>query len=406
MPRARRCRCGERIPTAGTSAVCRACGRVVARHTAGPALVLAGLCALSAAGGVAFGLHVRSRAPATADSPGPVVPPPVARAPAGNAPPVRPAGPVPPAIAVPPSAPPADPLPAPLRTPPVEGILVPVPVGRYRVGESFDQEVTVSRRAALLVLGVGTPQTAEYTFTSRLTVESIGPDGSLTVNQRIEGTRLVTCDPAGRAGVEDALRKARGATFRIAVGPGGEITSLTGPAEAPRVAEGFDPGGGQTFRVWSLLDADGWKELAGLTFFQPGRPLVAGATWTRPLVHSWGPLGNWTGRTRYTAAGRRDGADRIDYAHELTFRPPPAGGGLPFRVVRADFAAPAAGGVIRYDAARGRVESAEETFRVRGAVTVAAGGVETTAGVEEVQVFRLRLPRADARLLGDRPAGR
>jgi len=402
MSRARRCRCGERIPTAGTSIVCRGCGRAVARRAVGPALILAGLCVLSAAGGVGFGLHVRSRAPASAESP--VVSLPAARAPAEIIPPVRPPEPVTLPVATPTPAP--DPPPAPPRTQPAEGILAPVPVGRYRVGESFDQEVSVSRRSALRVLGVGAPQAAEYTFTSRLTVETVGPDARLTVKQRVEGTRLVTCDPAARAELEDALRKARGATFTITVGPGGEVSSLKGPADAPRVAEGLDPGGGQTFRVWSLLDADGWKELAGLTFFQPGRPLAAGETWFRPLVHSWGPLGSWAGRTRYTAAGRRDGAERIDYAHELTYRPPAAGGGLPFRVVRADFSAPTAGGVIRYDAARGRVESAEETFRVRGAVTVAVGGVETAAGVEEVQVFRLRLPVADARLLGDRPAGR
>ncbi|HYH67755.1 MAG TPA: hypothetical protein VD866_23865 [Urbifossiella sp.] len=400
MSRARRCRCGERIPTAGTAVVCRGCGRAVAGRAVGPALILAGLCVLSAAGGVGFGLHVRSRAPASAEAP--VVPPPAARAPVENAPPERLPEPVPPPVA----APVAEPPPAPPRTPPAEGVLAPVTVGRYRVGESFDQEVSVSRRSALRVLGVGAPQAAEYTFTSRLTVETVGADEGLTVKQRVEGTRLVTCDPAARAELEDALRKARGATFTITVGPGGGVTGLKGPADAPRVAEGLDPGGAQTFRVWSLLDADGWKELAGLTFFQPGRPLAAGETWFRPLVHNWGPLGSWAGRTRYTAAGRRDGAERIDYAHELTYRPPPAGGGLPFRVVRAEFSAPTGGGVIRYDAARGRVESAEETFRVRGAVTVAVGGVETAAGVEEVQVFRLRLPTADARLLGDRPAGR
>lgn len=404
MSRARRCRCGERIPTAGTAAVCRACGRAVCRRAAGPVLILAGLCALSAAGGVGFGLHVRSRAPASADSPAPVTPP-VARTPTEIAPPPRSVRPVPPPVAVTPPAPAAVPPPAPPRSAPVEGVLAPVVVGRYRVGETFEQEVSVSRRSALRVLGVGAPQAAEYVFTSRLTVEAVAPDESLTVTQRVEGTRLVGCDAAARAELEDALRKARGATFTLGVGPGGDVTGLKGPADAPRVAEGFDPAGGQTFRLWSLLDADGWKELAGLTFFQPGRPLAAGATWTRPLVHSWGPLGSWAGRTRYTAAGRRDGAERIDYAHELTYRPP-AGGGLPFRVARAEFAAPAAAGVIRYDAARGRVESAEETFRVRGTVTVAVGGVETAAAVEEVQVFRLRLPPAGARLVGDRPADR
>ena len=402
MSRARRCRCGERIPTAGTATACRACGRPVTRRAVGPVLILAGLCAASAASGVGYGLHVRSRAPAPVESTAPVAPPPpVARAPIETAPPPRPVEPSAPPVVVPPPAPVAVPAP-----PPVVGVLAPAPVGRYRVGESFEQEVNVSRRSALHVLGVGAPQAAEYTFTSRLTVEAVAADGSLTVKQRVEGTRLVTCDPAARAELDVALRKSRGATFTLTVGPGGEVTGLKGPADEPRVTEKNDAIRGQTLRVWSLLDADGWKEMAGLTFFQPARPLVVGETWTRPLVHDWGPLGSWVGRTRYSVAGRRDGAERIEYAHQLTYRPPAAGGGLPFRVVRAECSAPAAGGAIRYDAARGRVESAEETFRVRGAVTVAVGGVETTAAVEEVQVFRLRIPPADARLIGDRPAGR
>ncbi|MFO0798450.1 MAG: hypothetical protein U0804_13315 [Gemmataceae bacterium] len=362
-------------------------------------LVLAGLCVLSAAGGAATALLIRPRptGPVAAVEPVAVTPParPSGRAPEAVTPPPRPVDPPPPPAADPPPAAP----PVPARA----GVLAPAVAGRYQVGEAFDQEVTVSRRSVLHVLGSGAPRAAEYAFTSRLTVTAVAPDGTLTVRQRVEVARLVSADPAARGELEAALRAARGATFDLTVGPTGEVTGLKGLADPLRVAEANDPRGDQTFRVWALLDADGWKEMAGLTFFQPDRPLAAGATWTRPLVHSWGPLGSWAGRTRYTAVGPRDGAERVEYAHELTYRPPTAAGGLPFRVLRGDFRVDAAGGVIRYDAARGRVAAAEETFRVRGALAVSVGGVEATAGVEEAQHFRLViLPPGNRQLAGAR----
>ncbi len=321
----------------------------------------------------------------------PAVPPPRA--------PVEAPSPKPPAVAVTPPdpappappTPPAPPQPVPAARP-AAGILAPESPGRYRVGEVVGQEVAVSRRSVFRVLGAGAPQAAEYTFTSRLTVEAVGRDGSLVVRQRVEAARLTACDPAAREALGGALREATGAAFEIAVGPRGEVTGLKAPADPLRVQAANDPAGGQSFRVWSLLDADGWKELAGLTFFQPDRPLAPGAKWDRPFAHSWGALGGWYGRTTYTAAGRRDGAERVEYAHAMAYRPPAGGGAdLPFRVLRADFRPVAAGGVIRYDAARARVTAAEEAFHVRGAVVVSVGGVEATAEVEEAQGFRLRI---------------
>ncbi|HEX4609431.1 MAG TPA: hypothetical protein VH092_14635 [Urbifossiella sp.] len=270
----------------------------------------------------------------------------------------------------------------------------------YRVGETFDQEVTVTRRSVLSVLGTGVPQTAAYTFTSRLAIEAVGPDGSLVVRQRVETTRLGDCDPASRGVLEDALKKTKDATFEITVGAAGEVTGLKGLGDPVRVDAKNDPIGGQSLRVSSLLDADGWKELAGLTFFRPDRPLAVGEKWARPMTHSWGALGSWYGRTRYTAVGRRDGAERVEYAHEMTYRPP-AGGGmeLPFRILRAEFKPEAAGGAIRYDAARGRVTAAEESFRVRGVLVVSAAGVEAAVEMEESQGFRLRIMEPGARAL-------
>lgn len=259
------------------------------------------------------------------------------------------------------------------------------------MGDTIDQEVVVTRRSAYRALGGEFGQAARYGFTSRLVVAAVRPDGGLTVTQTVEGARLIDCDPARREAFETALRDVRGAAFEVAVDAGGAVTAVKGVKDPVRIAGGADPAGGQTFRVWSLLDADAWRELAGLTFFQPGRPLKAGDTWARPVRHDWGTLGGWSGQTTYTAAGRRAGRERIDYRHDLVYQPPGGVGGPPVRVLKATFETVAAGGAILYDPARGRVTAAEEVFRVKGRVAVALDTAGADVEMEEVQGFELRV---------------
>jgi hypothetical protein len=195
--------------------------------------------------------------------------------------------------------------------------------------------------------------------------------------------------------LNDALKKTKDATFEITLNGKGEVTRFKGAKDPVRVFAGDNPLAGQTFLLWSFLDEDAWKELAQITFLRPDAPVRPGAKWTRPLSHSWGPLGRWDGQTTYAAAGRQAGRERITYAHEMTYRPPRgAARDLPFQVKKADFKSPVASGVILYDVDQEKVADAEETFRVRGAVVVAVGDVEAAVEMDETQVFRLRITRA------------
>src|SRR5205807_1243526 len=97
----------------------------------------------------------------------------------------------------------------------------------------------------------------------------------------------------------------------------------------------------------------------------------------------------------YVAAGKQAGMERINYAHEMTYQPPQAAGrDLPFKVSKADFQPLAAGGVILFDADKGKVSVAEETFRVRGALLVTFGNTEAAVEMDETQNFRLRVTSA------------
>jgi hypothetical protein len=278
-------------------------------------------------------------------------------------------------------------------------------VGRYRVGDSFDQDVVVSRRSAFRVLGAEVAQGGQYSFTSSVVVTRVNEDGSLVAEQRIRTAKLIEADANTKADLAAALEKAQGTKFEIVVSPTGVVTELKGLKDPILVQAAKNAMPGQSLRLWSLLDADAWKELAGLTFFQPDKPLKAGATWSRPIAHDWGPLGTWRGKTDYLVAKPPPKAvtERIDYRHDIYHRPPADGAdkGLPFRVLKAEFKPLVASGAILYDPSWRRTTAAEETFRVRGGVVVSLAGTEAAIEMEELQGFRLTVTdRTKRELIG------
>jgi hypothetical protein len=263
---------------------------------------------------------------------------------------------------------------------------------RFKVGNKFFQEVVITRRSAYRILGVDIGQNVQYGFVSSFTTDKVERDGSCVFTQKVETARFGEGDRDLQALLADSLRKTEGAKFELAVGSSGEILRFKGAQDPVKVFADRNPLGGQTFLLWSFLDDDAWKELAQITFLQPDKPLRKGATWTRPLSHAWGPLGGWTGKTAYAAAGKQAGLERINYAHQMTYAPPRGGGrDLPFQVQKAEFKPQTAGGAILFDAGRSRVAAAEETFHVRGVVVLAVAGTEATVEMDEAQLFRLRM---------------
>jgi hypothetical protein len=263
---------------------------------------------------------------------------------------------------------------------------------RWKEGDRFFQEVVVSRKSRFGILGIVVPHQAQYAFLSSFEVVKISAEGLVVVRQKVEGVRLDNAEAGLQAQLNGLLQKAKGATFQITVGPGGEVLKLEGAPQPIQVLAGDTALGGTAFLIQSLLDADGWKELAQLTFFQPPGPPRPGQQWTRKTTHSWGPLGGWLGQVGYAYAGRQAAVDRYDYVLGLTYVPPPKGaGGLPFQVTKAAFRLQAGGGSIAYDPSRGWVSAAEERFQVQGLLGVAALGAASEVEMEEAQLFRLRI---------------
>jgi hypothetical protein len=404
-----RCRCGQRVLIESTEPVvqCPGCRRSIT-VTGNP--LFWGACALVlVASGLVVALAVAFRPPPPQPETAQVSTPELPRLAANDPPPQKP---LPKPDAAPEPARPAEPQPqqqAPLPGPPRAGRLQPIePAGRYQVGEKFEQTVVVARKSSFDLgggIGIGgmglleQSQEASYSFGSTLEVKKVNDDGSAVIEQKIHSAKLIAATPDMRDTLTEALIKSVGTKFTLTVGPTGGVTKLTGLDDPVRFQPKAIGMGQQSLRMWSLLDADAWKEFAGLMLFQPDQPLKPGTKWERDVSHDWGVLGSWKGKTRYAAGQPKDGFEHIEFGHAIKHSHPQGGldRTIPIEVASLRFSPPESRGVIRYDPSARRVTAAEEKFNVRGSIQVSAFGSDLAVELTEQQTFQMTVGEGQVR---------
>jgi SAM-dependent methyltransferase len=324
------CPCGNPLRAgeqrAGSPVRCPACGRAVLVPAPAPGslwvrpVIAAGLTLLVM---VALGLWLVNLLPSQEAEPFEVAaltaprvePRPVAPAPA-LADPARPdpalkLEPVPPVDKrQPPAVTPALPGPPPVNRPPEPKPAPPTatePRLGFKEGDRIYQEVAGTRSSNHRALGVAFRTSAQYLLVSSFEVVKADPDGGLVVRQKVEAARLTQADAAAQAPLTALLDKTRGATITITLNARREVVKLEGVPEGVAVAGDHPRPAMAVLQVQSVLDRDGWKELAQLTFFQPQGPARKGQQWARPASHDWGLLGGWAGQVRYANRAGRTG---------------------------------------------------------------------------------------------------
>jgi hypothetical protein len=326
-------------------------------------------------------------------------PPPVdpGKPPAPNEPPPKvdtePTVPVPPPVD-PPVAKPLDKEPPTVVKPPVEEKPA-VPVVKaarpFKEGDAFLQDLVVTQKSRFVVSGIPAVTMLKYRVVSRYTVQKAQDDGALSVQQKIEASELILADELTQGILADRVTRMPGTVFALELSPRGEVTKFTGAGALVKAA---NLPGGLGVQMASLLDADGWKEMAQATFYQPEQ-LATAAQWTRPITHNWGPLGIWAGKVSYAYPGAAKGPQlKIPYTLKIAFQPrkgPGAPGALPFQIAGSNFQPPQAGGTLLFDTERGKVVAADERFHVRGTLALVLLGQSTATEIEEEQVFQMRI---------------
>lgn len=293
-----------------------------------------------------------------------------------------------PAAEPPPSAPPTEPATQPTPFVPSTPALPPEPTSK---AHTLYQEIDVQRAPKFSILGSVTAQELQYQMLSELDVSAADDQGVRKITQYVRDTKLLKADDLSRGMFEHSLRDLKDWKFTYQVNRRGDILQWKGGPPAGRKAARVERGAELGFMVTSVMDEDGWKEMAQLSFFVPEEQTAGSQTWVRKMTHDFGALGNWAGETHYTP---KEGSDplQIDYVHKMTYAPPARGiGGLPFAVGDAKFTPEIAGGTFHYDKQAGRVIQVQERFLVKGALTADLLGQAAAVEMEEDQLITVRL---------------
>ena len=238
----------------------------------------------------------------------------------------------------------------------------------------------------------GLPLTQElhYRLLSELRVGRRQKNGTREVRQTVYDTKLTTSDDLSKAAFAESLNGLQGKQFTFKLDGNQEVFGFEGKDD--RKALPIDKLGGRGFMVTSVMDQDGWKELATLTFFVPNEQFANGQPWKRRMMHDWGPLGSWYGETTYKRNTQQQAVHRIDYVHDMKYTPPAKERrDLPFQISKADFKPQTATGVIFFDTKHHRVASAHERFHVKGLISTTILGQATQVQIEEQQQITIHL---------------
>lgn len=263
--------------------------------------------------------------------------------------------------------------------------------------ETFYQQVEIERQPRFSIQGVNVTQQIHYRIQSSFQVHPADKRGNRTAVQTISDAVLVAADPLSRAVFEQSLAAMPGQVFTYKLNKSWEVVSMEGHRENTTAVEVPQPDSSRGLLVSTVIDRDGWKELAQLTLFRPpqtGRPR---RPFVRRTTHDWGSLGSWYGSTNFIAGKRVGERQRFSYQHNLEYIPPDGRdpkvtggtGGLPLEIQNAKFRLYDAKGEIEFDRKHGRVRSVREVFHAGGTVSTSVLGIPSIVELDETQTFKI-----------------
>lgn len=259
--------------------------------------------------------------------------------------------------------------------------------------ETFYQQVDIERNPRFAVQGLNVHQQIHYRILSSFDVFPPDEKGNRRAVQTISAAALVKADPLSQAVFTQSLAAMQGRKFTFKLDKYSEVSLMQGHQDNSKAVEVNQPES-KALLVSTVIDEDGWKELAQLTLFQPPQTGRSRRSFVRKTTHDWGSLGSWYGKTEFRARAAGRNKKQFNYQHQLEYIAPEEQArkvtdSLPFQIENANFRAYEAGGEIEYDEKSKRVTSVREVFHARGTVGTSMLGIPSTIEIDERQIFTI-----------------
>jgi hypothetical protein len=256
------------------------------------------------------------------------------------------------------------------------------------------QELTVNRNPTFSMAGLSEfKQEFKFRTVSEILIKPGDKNGFRAVVQKIVHAKLLSSDSISKKSLEESVKELPGKIFTYTLDRRQKLMDFKGEADKPKTLDlkdltsisGFT---GEGMMMSSVMDLDGWREMAQLTFLLPDDKKKK---WTDQMGHDWGDLGKWTGETKFEKKSKTNGLQRIDYAHHMTYVPNFGKTKLPFKIDSMRFNSSEAGGRLFFDEKKKRINSLIERFKVNGELSASLLGSSITMTMSETQTFELSL---------------
>jgi hypothetical protein len=259
--------------------------------------------------------------------------------------------------------------------------------------ETFYQQVDIQRYPRFSVQGVNISQQIHYQILSSFDVYPPDERGNRKAVQTVSNATLIEADPLSQAVFTQSLAAMQGRKFTFKVDKYSEVVLIDGHQDNSKAVEVQRPES-KTLLVSTVIDEDGWKELAQLTLFQPPQTGRSRRSFVRKTTHDWGSLGSWYGKTDFTSRSAGRNKKRFSYQHQLEYiapdkQAPKQTDSFPFQIDNAKFRVYEARGQIDYDEKYKRVTTVREVFHARGTIGTTVAGIPSTIEIDEKQIFTI-----------------
>jgi len=262
---------------------------------------------------------------------------------------------------------------------------------KFQKGDVFFMEESNIADQSFSIVGKAIQQKNTNRRVSRYEVKSAGPKG-FVLEQTIVSWRDKQEGGPPAPGPDDLLeRLVKGVVFRIHLSTKGSLEKFEGYADLMTRARREFPG--DEVNVFSaIVTEDLLKSSIEMAFGAlPANPVKIGDRWSRRLRVPAGPLGIFLFKDIMSYSGPADGLEKIQVSTTFEYLPPKEGGGLPFRITKADLKSSGAKSTVLFDRAKGRLVSYAGTFPMTGTMTIEVGGMTTDMELSATENRTIRL---------------
>jgi len=269
---------------------------------------------------------------------------------------------------------------------------------KFREGDTFFVETVSTLKQNMEVSKRKINQVVEQTAVLAFTVKKVNSDGSVVLEQKIQGMRFKS--GVGDVAPDDRFgEKLQGSTLIVTLNAKREVTEIAGYEELVKKLSGDDavqPNPAQRKLVEEVLSKEMLKKTASEIFtLSPGKAVAKGEKWDKVLGVPLGPLGHLMVRSNFTYEGKDtvDGkpAEKLTFTATSIYESPKAGVGSTLEVSKASLNTEDYKGTLFFDAVAGRLVQSEVKLRLKGSLTMSFQGSAIDALIEQDQTIKTRV---------------